>query len=146
MFDPQHLQGVSNELVQSMFKIGRKAAELERSKLQTEIQKERNELRRKQLEKRVAMAGKNPGKADGKGGPVKNPRKDKEEEEFLDDLVLEPKLKRKTPSVYLSLELGGFVTKGADHKDRLDQHHKRIVAAASKAGDDDDNEKQKKNS
>ena len=29
MFDPQHLQGSSTELVQSMFKIGRKVAELE---------------------------------------------------------------------------------------------------------------------
>ena len=44
MFDPQHLQGASSELVQLMFKIGQKAAELERAKLQSEIQKEQSEL------------------------------------------------------------------------------------------------------
>ena len=44
MFDPGHLQGASSELVQSMFQIGRKAAELERTKLQTEIQKERSKI------------------------------------------------------------------------------------------------------
>ena len=40
MFDPQHLQGASSKLVQSMLKIRRRAAELERAKLQSEIQKE----------------------------------------------------------------------------------------------------------
>ena len=33
VFDPQHLQGARPELVQSMFKIGQKAAELKRTKL-----------------------------------------------------------------------------------------------------------------
>ena len=46
-FEPRHLQGASTELVQSMFKIGRTAAQLERQKLQTEIQKEQSERRRK---------------------------------------------------------------------------------------------------
>ena len=45
VFKPQHLQGASTELVQSMFKIGRKAAELERQKLQMEIRKEQSEIR-----------------------------------------------------------------------------------------------------
>ena len=58
MFDPQHLEGASLDLVQSMFQVGRKAAELERVKLQMEIQKEKSEIRRKQLEKRLKMAGK----------------------------------------------------------------------------------------
>ena len=52
MFDLQHLEGASLDLVQSMFQVGRKAAELERVKLQTEIQKEKSELQRKNLEKR----------------------------------------------------------------------------------------------
>ena len=56
MFDPQHLQGASTELVQSMFKIGRKAAELERTKLQSKIQKQQSELRQKRLENRLKMA------------------------------------------------------------------------------------------
>ena len=47
VFDPQHLQGARPELVQLMFKIGWKAAELERTKLQSEIRKEESELRRK---------------------------------------------------------------------------------------------------
>ena len=45
MFDLQHLQGASSDLVQLMFKIGQKAAELERVKLQSEIQKEQSKLR-----------------------------------------------------------------------------------------------------
>ena len=45
VFDPQHLKGASTELVQSMFRIGRKATELERQKLQTEICKEESEIR-----------------------------------------------------------------------------------------------------
>ena len=41
VFDPKHLAGASSDLVQSMVKVGRKAPELERGKLQTEIQKEK---------------------------------------------------------------------------------------------------------
>ena len=44
MFDPQHLEGASSDLVWSMFQVGRKAAELERQKLQTEIHGEKSEL------------------------------------------------------------------------------------------------------
>ena len=58
MFDPQHLEGASSDLVRSMFQVGRKAAELERVKLQTEILKEKSELRRKKLEKWLTMSGK----------------------------------------------------------------------------------------
>ena len=72
MFEPRHLQGASTELVQSMFKIGRTAAQLERQKLQTEIQKEQSERRRKRLEKRLKMAS----KAGGKGGPAKASEED----------------------------------------------------------------------
>ena len=45
VFDPQHLKGASADLVRSMFQVGWKAAELERVKLQTEIQKEKSEIR-----------------------------------------------------------------------------------------------------
>ena len=51
VFDPQHLKGSSTELVQSMFKISRKAAELEQQKLQMEIHKEESEIRQKKLQK-----------------------------------------------------------------------------------------------
>ena len=42
VFDPQHLKGASSDLVRSMFQVGQKAAELERVKLQMEIQKEKS--------------------------------------------------------------------------------------------------------
>ena len=91
MFDTKHLAGPSSDLVQCMVKVGRKAVELERVKLQTEIQKERNEIRRKRLQNRLKMAS----KAGGKGGPAKSPKKakrepdldDKDDDNFLEDLV-----------------------------------------------------------
>ena len=43
MFNPAHLQGVSTGLVDSMLKISWKAVELEREKLQLEIQKEQSD-------------------------------------------------------------------------------------------------------
>ena len=74
-----------------MFQVGRKAAELERTKLQSEIIKEQSELRRKRLENRLKMSG----KAGGKGGLAKNPKKtkwepdDDDNDDFLDDLVMD---------------------------------------------------------
>ena len=62
VFDPQHLQGARPELVQSMFKIGWKAAELERTKLQSEIQRQQSKLRWKRLENRLKMAKEGQGK------------------------------------------------------------------------------------
>ena len=69
------MEGASSDLVWSMFQVIRKAAELERTKLQSEIQKEKSEPRRKRLEKRLKMSG----KAGGKGSPAKNPKKTKQE-------------------------------------------------------------------
>ena len=45
IFNPQHLKGASSDLVQSIFQVGWKAAELDRIKLQMEIQKEKSEIR-----------------------------------------------------------------------------------------------------
>ena len=135
MFEPQHLQGASTELVQSMFKIGRTAAQLEREKLQAEIQKEKSELRRKRFEKNLKMSG----KAGGRSGPAKNPKKMKQEpdddDDYLDDLVMDTETDKRQPS-YSTLEPGGFVTKGADRKTRLDQRQVRIAAASGEADDD----------
>ena len=91
MFNPKHLVGASLDLVQSMVKVGPKAAQLERVKLQTEIIKEKSELRRKRLENRVRIGS----KAGGKGGPAKKPKKvkrepdrdDNDNDDFLEDLV-----------------------------------------------------------
>ena len=133
MFDPKHLAGASSDLVQSMVKVGRKAAELERVKLQTEIIKGKSELRRKRLENRVRMAS----KAGGKGGPAKKKVKwepepvDDDDDDFLEDLVTTTETDKGQPS-YSTLELDGFVTKGADRKSRLDKRHAKIAAAAGK--------------
>ena len=138
MFDPQHLQGARPELVQSMFKIGWKAAELERTKLQSKIQKEKSELRRKNLEKIFKMLG----KAGGRSGLAKNPKKTKpkeeqeEDDDFLDDLETKTDPDKTQPS-YSTLASGGFVIKGADRKTRLDQRQARIAAAAGEPDDDD---------
>ena len=134
MFDPKHLAGASSDLVQSMVKVGRKAAELERVKLQMEIIKEQSELRQKRLEKRVKMASKG-----GKGGPAKIPKKmkrepepdDNDDDNFLEDLVTTTEADKGQPS-YSTLEPGGFVTKGADRKTRLDKRHAKIAAATGK--------------
>ena len=135
MFDPKHLAGASSDLVQSMVKVGRKAAELERVKLQTEIIKEQSELRRKRLENRLKMSG----KAGGKGGPAKNPKKTKREpddddDDFLEDLVVDTET-AKQPS-YSTLKPGGFVTKAEDRKERLEKRR------AKRKDDDDDDDKQ----
>ena len=82
MFNPQHLEGVSTKLVQSMFKIGRKATELECQKLQAEIRKEESAIRSKKLEKHIQMAS-NKGK---KGGAMKNLKTElhNDDDDFLD--------------------------------------------------------------
>ena len=132
MFDPKHLTGASSDLVQSMVKVGRKAAELERVKLQTEIQKEKSEIRRKRLENKLKMS-----KVGGKGGPAKKKVKremepiDDDDDDFLEDLVTTTETDKGQPS-YSSLEPGGFVTKGTDRKLRLDKRHAKIAAAAGK--------------
>ena len=95
-----------------MVKVSCKAAELERVKLQTEIIKEQSELRRKRLENRLKMSG----KAGGKGGPAKNQKKAKweqdDDDDFLEDLVVDTET-AKQPS-YSTLKPGGFVTKAED--------------------------------
>ena len=131
MFDPKHLTGASTDLVQSMVKVGRKAAELERVKLQTEIQREKSEIRRKRLENKLKMS-----KVGDKGGPAKKKVKHETEpidddDDFLEDLVTITESDKGQPS-YSTLEPGGFLTKGTDRKSRLDKRHAKIVAAAGK--------------
>ena len=125
MFDPQHLKGASTELVQSMFTIGRKATELERQKLQTEIRKEESEIRRKKLEKRVQMAS-NRGR---KGGTMKSLKMeiDEDDDDFLEDLVVDTNPEE--AKTYLNLKPGGFITKAEDRKGRLEKRQARITMA-----------------
>ena len=115
-----------------MVKVGRKAAELERVKLQTEIQKEKSEIRRKRLENKLKMS-----KEGGKGGPAKKTVKpepepmEDDDDNVLEDLVTTTETDKGQPS-YSTLEPGGFVTKGTDRKSRLDKRHAKIAAAAGK--------------
>ena len=124
--------GASSDLVQSMVKVGRKAAELERVKLQTEIQKEKSEIRQKRLENLLKMS-----KEGGKGGPAKKTVKpelepmEDDDDNVLEDLVTTTETDKGQPS-YSTLEPGGFVMKGTDRKSRLDKRHAKIAAAAGK--------------
>ena len=76
-------------------------------------------------------------KAGGKDGPAKKKVKrepdpvDDDDEDFLEDLVTTMETDKGQPS-YSTLEPGGFVTKGADSKSRLDKRHAKIAAAAGK--------------
>ena len=130
MFDPQHLEGASLELVQSMFKIGRKATELERQKLQAEIQKEKSELQQKKLEKCVQMVS----SRDTKGGRMKSLKIEDDDNDFLEDLVVASDPKK--PTTYSNLKPGGSVMKTEDQKGRLEKRRAKIETAKD---DDDDN-------
>ena len=76
-------------------------------------------------------------KAGGKGGPAKKKVKrepdpvDDDDDNFLEDLVMTTETDKGQPS-YSTLEPGGFVTKGADRKSRLDKRHAKIAAATGK--------------
>ena len=118
------------DLVQLMVKVGRKAAELERVKLQTEIQKEKSKIRRKRLENKLKMS-KAGGKAKKKVKREPEPIDD-DDDDFLEDLVTTTETDKGQPS-YSTLETGGFVTKGTDRKSRLDKRHAKIAAAAGKS-------------
>ena len=75
----------------------------------------------------------------GKGGLAKIPKKmkwepepdDNDDDNFLKDLVTTTEADKGQPS-YSTLEPGGFVTKGADRKMRLDKRHPKIAAARGK--------------
>ena len=97
-------------------------------------------LEERSWENRLKMAG----KAGGRGSPVKNPKKmktkqEQDDDDWLDDLVLDTD-PDKWQTSYSNLEPGGFVTKGADRKSRLDQRHARIAAATGEQDDDNDDE------
>ena len=78
-----------------------------------------------------------------KGGSMKSPKKEFEEEDddFLEDLVVDtnPEEAKKT-ATYLNLKPGGFITKAEDRKGRLDKRHARIAVAREQDNDDDDDD------
>ena len=106
-------------------------------KRQTEIQKQQSERRHRQLEQRIQMASKNP----GKGGRVKNPKPQKKDEENPEDLetLMEEMDKPKCKTVlYTRLSTGQWVTKGMDRQAQLEGRTKRVEEAAAKAQPEDD--------
>ena len=119
--------------MQSMFKIGRKATELECQKLQAEIRKEESAIRSKKLEKHIQMAS-NKGK---KGGAMKNLKTElhNDDDDFLEDLVVDT-----DPTTYSNLKLGGFITKAEDCKGRLEKRQVKIATTKEQDDDDDDND------
>ena len=124
-----------------MFKIGRKAAELERTKLQSEIRKEESELGQKRLEKRVKM----PSGKGAKGGRMKSPKQEDNDDDFLEDLVVDSDLKKpKKLATYSNLKPGGFVTKAEDRKGRLEKRRAKIETAKDDDDEDDDEEETEK--
>ena len=101
-----------------MFKIGRKATELERQKLQVEIQKEKSEIRQKKLEKCVQMVS----SRGTKGGRMKSLKIEDDDDDFLEDLVVDSNPKKPMkPTTYSNRKPGGFVTKAEDRKGRLEK-------------------------
>ena len=106
-----------------------------------EIQKEKSELRRKNLESRLKMSG----EAGGRSGPAKNPKKTTwepdDDDDFLEDLVVDSDPKK--PTTYSNLKPGGFVTKAEDRKGRLEKRRAKIEMAKDDDDDDDDEETEK---
>ena len=68
-------------------------------------------------------------------------KQEQDDDDLLDDLVLETDPDKRQTS-YSTLEPGGFITKGANRKTRLDQRQARIVAAAGERDDDGDKEEE----
>ena len=84
------------------------------------------------------------GKAGGKGGLAKNPKKTKREpddDDFLEDLVAESDPKKpEKPMTYANLKPGGFVTKAEDQKGRLEKRRAKQETKDDDNDDDDDEE------
>ena len=75
-----------------------------------------------------------------KGSRIKNPKKEDNDDDFLEDLVLESDPKKpKKPTTYSNLKPGGFVTKAEDRKGRLE---KRTAKKETARDDDDDDEEE----
>ena len=98
----------------------------------------RDNKRKKRTKTKTAREpSKDASKAGGKGGPAKKKVKqepdpvDDDNDDFLEDLVMTTETDKGQPS-YSTLEPGGFVTKGADRKSRLDKRHTKIAAVAGK--------------
>ena len=75
-----------------------------------------------------------------KGGRMKSPKQEDDDDDFLEDLVVDSEPKK--PTTYLNLKPGGFVTKAEDRKGRLEK--RRAKKETAKDDDDDDEEETEK--
>ena len=79
-----------------------------------------------------------------KGGRMKSPKQEDDDDDFLEDLVIDndPK-KPKKPTMYSNLKPGGFVMKAEDRQGRLEKRRAKIETAKEDDDDDDDEETEK---
>ena len=78
-----------------------------------------------------------------KGSCMKSPKKEDDDDNFLEDLVVDSNPKRpKKPTMYSNLKPGGFVTKAEDRKGRLEKRRAKIEMAKDDDNDDDDNDEE----
>ena len=76
-----------------------------------------------------------------KDSRLKSPKKEDDDDDFLEDLVVDSNPKRpKKPATYSNLKPGGFVMKAEDQKGRLEKRWVKIEMAKD---DDDDEETEK---
>ena len=82
---------------------------------------------------------------DTKGGRMKSPKIEDDDDDFLEDLVVDSDLKKpKKPTTYSNLKPGGFVTKAEDGKGRSEKRRAKIEKMAKDDDDDDDDEETEK--
>ena len=75
---------------------------------------------------------------------MKSPKKEDDDDNFLEDLVVDSNPNRpKKLTTYLNLKPGGFVTKAEDRKGRLEKRQAKIQTAKDDDDDNDDEETKK---
>ena len=76
-----------------------------------------------------------------KGGRMKSPKQEDDDDDFLEDLVVDSNPKKpKKPAMYSTLKPGGFITKAEDRKGRLEKRRVKIETAEEQDKDDDDDD------
>ena len=79
-----------------------------------------------------------------KGSCIKSLKKEDDDNDFLEDLVVESDPKRpKKLTTYSNLKPGGFVTKAEDRKGRLEKRWAKMATAKDNDDDDDEEETEK---
>ena len=77
---------------------------------------------------------------DTKGGRIKSPKIEDDNDDFLEDLVVDSNPKKLT--TYSNLKTGGFFTKAKDQKGRLEKRRAKMEMAKDDEDDDDDDDEE----